>query len=379
MEKKYKQQDISSGYITCNCCNDSKPLENYYFARGYYSYRCKECCKKKYIELRGPLKKKLVVNEDGKKVCNKCMENKELCEFRIFKKYYLGVCKKCEYIVSKERREKSKILTEEEKLFKEGLKKCKTCNNILPFEKFPSKTYVIFRNVDCGDCSACKNNKRKSKESYKEYQKIWRQSENGKKSVKESKVKHRQKNSNEKKIKKEEINREKEIIKKEEINRRREIRKEEIRIKKELSIQKKMEWERKRQYYKTDEYKEIKKQKEKDSNYKRWKRRWENDDVFAMKVRLRNLIRNSFRKQGYTKFNMKTESIVGMNYNNFKEYMESKFVNGMSWTNRGEWHIDHIIPLSSATSQEEIIKLCHYTNLQPLWAKDNMSKGNKIL
>lgn len=51
----------------------------------------------------------------------------------------------------------------------------------------------------------------------------------------------------------------------------------------------------------------------------------------------------------------------------------------MSWENHGEWHIDHIIPLSSAKNEEEIYKLNHYTNLQPLWKEENLSKGDKIL
>jgi hypothetical protein len=51
----------------------------------------------------------------------------------------------------------------------------------------------------------------------------------------------------------------------------------------------------------------------------------------------------------------------------------------MSWDNYGSWHIDHIIPLSSAKNIEEISKLCHYSNLQPLWASNNLSKGNKII
>ena len=51
----------------------------------------------------------------------------------------------------------------------------------------------------------------------------------------------------------------------------------------------------------------------------------------------------------------------------------------MSWENHGKWHIDHIIPLSTANTEEDILNLCHYTNLQPLWAEDNIKKSNKIL
>jgi hypothetical protein len=52
----------------------------------------------------------------------------------------------------------------------------------------------------------------------------------------------------------------------------------------------------------------------------------------------------------------------------------------MSWEKFGKYiHIDHIIPLSSAKTEEEIYKLCHYTNLQPLWAEDNLKKSNKLI
>lgn len=82
------------------------------------------------------------------------------------------------------------------------------------------------------------------------------------------------------------------------------------------------------------------------------------------------------------KNNSKQSSIItllGCSILELKEYLEEKFKPGMTWTNYGEWHIDHIKPccdfrLSDKNQQE----ICfHYTNLQPLWAKDNLSKGGK--
>jgi hypothetical protein len=103
-----------------------------------------------------------------------------------------------------------------------------------------------------------------------------------------------------------------------------------------------------------------------------------NNILFKLKYNTRNLILNSIKKQGYSK-KSRTYEILGCSFEEFKTYIEIQFTKGMSWENHGEWHYDHIIPISFAKNQEEIIKLNHYTNFQPLWAKDNLSKGNKIV
>ena len=74
---------------------------------------------------------------------------------------------------------------------------------------------------------------------------------------------------------------------------------------------------------------------------------------------------------------------LGCSVKEFKQYLESKFQPGMMWENYGPkgWHIDHIKPLASfdLTKEEEIKVACNYINLQPMWAKDNLSKGSNAL
>lgn len=77
----------------------------------------------------------------------------------------------------------------------------------------------------------------------------------------------------------------------------------------------------------------------------------------------------------------KTENILGCAIPEFIKHLQSLFTEGMTLDNHGNceecWHIDHKIPLATAETEEDIIKLCHYTNLQPLWRNDNLSKGKK--
>jgi len=102
--------------------------------------------------------------------------------------------------------------------------------------------------------------------------------------------------------------------------------------------------------------------------------RKKNDVLFNLICSMRNQV-NRISKSN----SLRTFDIVGCSPYDLKEHLERQFVSGMTWENRNEWHIDHIIPLSSAKTEEELYKLCHYTNLQPLWAEENMKKSNKIL
>lgn len=112
---------------------------------------------------------------------------------------------------------------------------------------------------------------------------------------------------------------------------------------------------------------------------KNWKKK---ERLINPKYKLINNIRERTKDfLNYKKENKNTKiyNIVGCSPEFLKEYIENKFTEGMSWDLMGKHiHIDHIIPLSSAKDEDEIYKLCHYSNLQPLWAKDNLKKGSKI-
>lgn len=100
------------------------------------------------------------------------------------------------------------------------------------------------------------------------------------------------------------------------------------------------------------------------------------DELFKLKHNIRNHTKRAFKRIGKNK-PTDTLTLLGCSWEEAKAHFESKFVEGMSWANHGEWHIDHIIPIASATTVEEAIKLNHISNLQPLWALDNLIKGAK--
>ena len=132
-------------------------------------------------------------------------------------------------------------------------------------------------------------------------------------------------------------------------------------------------------------YKNIEKAKESQAKYRSLPtskaaknerlKKYRRDPINKLKKNFSNKIRKFLKQK-------KSESCLqylGCSFEEFKAYLESLFLEGMTWENYGPkgWHIDHKIPLSSASSLDEVISLNHYTNLRPLWWLDNLKKGAK--
>ena len=100
------------------------------------------------------------------------------------------------------------------------------------------------------------------------------------------------------------------------------------------------------------------------------------DAEFKFRENVKTLILMSIRAKGWQK-TTKTFELLGCSFAELQQHLTSKFQPGMSWENHGAWHIDHIVPCASAKTIEEFVKLQHYSNLQPLWASDNLKKGAK--
>lgn len=139
-----------------------------------------------------------------------------------------------------------------------------------------------------------------------------------------------------------------------------------------------------REYYYNNKEKCLKlnknwKENNRDKYNEYFKDRLKNDPLYALSHRIRNSINKALRNNNFFR-QLKTLEILGCGtWEFFKDYIEGKFLPGMTWENRDKWHIDHIIPLVTAVTEEDVYRLNHYTNLQPLWAEDNLKKRDKII
>jgi len=151
-----------------------------------------------------------------------------------------------------------------------------------------------------------------------------------------------------------------------------------------------------KEYYKKNKNKVINRQKAYMESHKeerniRHKIRIKEDFLYKLKCNIRGLIKIAIKSKNFKK-NTKTEQILGCSFCFFKQYIENQFNEWQNWNNWGifkkneiaqtnrYWSIDHIIPLSSATKEEDVIRLNHYTNLQVLDSYINQYiKKNKLL
>jgi hypothetical protein len=107
------------------------------------------------------------------------------------------------------------------------------------------------------------------------------------------------------------------------------------------------------------------------------KQRKKKDKIFKLTHNFRNILISSFKKKGWSK-KSKTYNYLKCDWKTLKKHIENQFVDGMTWDNHGEWHYDHYYPVSLAQTEEDMYIFNHYTNFQPLWAKDNIIKSNKV-
>tara|TARA_A100001391_G_C5011524_1_gene263375 strand:- start:96 stop:947 length:852 start_codon:yes stop_codon:yes gene_type:complete len=120
-------------------------------------------------------------------------------------------------------------------------------------------------------------------------------------------------------------------------------------------------------------------------NQREWDRKQKaTNPAYKIKYNIKSRLGLLLKKQKITK-RERTVDYIGCSFEEFKNHLEKQFQPGMSWENRTEWHIDHIIPVNYFVknfdfSDINVQKKCwHYTNLRPLWKFDNLSKGTKIL
>lgn len=117
-------------------------------------------------------------------------------------------------------------------------------------------------------------------------------------------------------------------------------------------------------------------------NAYRRKRREENPPTIEERIvnSLRSRVANALTRKEHRAGSAIAD--LGCNYETLKKHLEAQFVEGMNWDNYGRegWHVDHVIPIASfdLTDPDQFKRAVHYTNLQPLWALDNLQKHNRL-
>jgi hypothetical protein len=116
------------------------------------------------------------------------------------------------------------------------------------------------------------------------------------------------------------------------------------------------------------------------------KKQLEKNPSLKIRARLRTRIRNAiYNNPGNVRQRVrkahKTTELLGCTIQFFKDYIQQRFTTGMSWSNYGLWHLDHVLPCDGfdLSKVREQRKCFHYSNLQPLWGTENIVKSNKVM
>ena len=243
-------------------------------------------------------------------------------------------------------------------------KKCYTCKEVKPLDRFgKNKSREDGRSGQCKDCR--RQYYQDNKEAKAEYNKQYHQA--NKEAIAENKRQYYQANKEAiAETKRQYYQANKEAIA-ERDKQYKEANKEAIAEMGKLYYQANKEAiaETKRQYHQAN--------KEAIAQYK--KERYNTDPFVRLTHNIRVSIRRAIATGGYSKTS-KTHEILGCSYDEYHQHIEAQFTDGMSWERMSEIHIDHRLPLSAATTEEELLALNHHRNLQPLWKSDNLAKGS---
>lgn len=137
---------------------------------------------------------------------------------------------------------------------------------------------------------------------------------------------------------------------------------------------------RQKRYYdeNSDHLKELNRKYSKENRLSinsRNRKKYDSDPLYKCKKLARSTVRDGFKSKNFHKKH-KTNQILKCSFEYFFNYIEKQFKEGMTFSNT---HLDHIVPISLGETEEEIIALNHYSNFQPLLAKDNLKKGDKLI
>ena len=352
--------NLEKGTKICSKCKRELPIEMFQRDKSKsdgFNTQCKECVSlraksKEGKEVAKRARQKYYQTEKGKALQAKSSKNYRQTEAgketqkRASKKWYEAnkTCPDKEYREIQINEEGQQVL------------KCTKCGRLLPIENFHKDKYQrTGYDIWCKDCRRELVRKRLQTEEGKEKNRLnakkFRESEIGQQKIKE----YRQSEAFKQSLHKYNIS-EHGRAKRREYRSREDIKKKDL------------EYQRKR--FEDPLNREIRRQK--------LKEKYDTDPLHRMKHLLRGRIKDCIL--GY-KRSAHSEELLGCSWEEAKQYIENQFQEGMTWDNYGEWQIDHIIPCSRFDFSNPIHQqICfNFRNLQPLWAKDNKEKFNRLI